>query len=193
MRRLSVLLCTTLFAVACSEPPQKEMNRAQGAIDAARAAGAEQYAPESFAAATGALQQSHAAVEQNDYRLALSFAVDALERGQAAAKDAADGKARARGEGERAAAITAEALQNLRARIAAAEALNVPARELQAARDTAAAADSALQKVRTQLSVGDYLGAGDALKGQTDAIREQIRLLDEAAAARTAKPQRRRR
>ena len=28
----------------CSEPPQKEIDRAQGAVDAARAAGAEQYA-----------------------------------------------------------------------------------------------------------------------------------------------------
>ena len=45
MRALSVvLLPLLLLATACSEPPHKELDRAQGAIDAARAAGAEQYA-----------------------------------------------------------------------------------------------------------------------------------------------------
>ena len=41
-------------SAACSEPPQKEIDRAQGAIDAARAAGAEQYA--------------HRAVHRRDHR-----------------------------------------------------------------------------------------------------------------------------
>ena len=45
-RRL--LACALLLCAACSEPPQKEIDRAQGAIDAARAAGADQYAPDDF-------------------------------------------------------------------------------------------------------------------------------------------------
>ena len=89
MPRLSALLCTIIVRAralrGCSEPPQKEIDRAQQAIDTARAAGAEQYAPESFAAATTALQQSHEAVDQRDYRLALSRAVDASDRAQEAA------------------------------------------------------------------------------------------------------------
>jgi hypothetical protein len=52
MPRLLVLLCTIALCAACSEPPQKEIDRAQGAIDAARAAGAERYATAEFAAAT---------------------------------------------------------------------------------------------------------------------------------------------
>jgi hypothetical protein len=193
MRRLSVLICTALLTVACSEPPQKEMNRAQGAIDAARAAGAERYAAESLAAANAALQQSHDAVALRDYRLALSLAVDASERAQSAAKEAADGKARARGDGERAVAGTAEALQELRARITAAEAARIPAREIEAARKTASDVELSLQKVRALLSVGDYLAASDALRVRTEAIREQIRRLDAAAAARAVKAPRRRR
>ena len=81
MPRLSVPLCAIISALvlsaACSAPPQKEIDRAQQAIDSARAAGADQYAPEAYAAATSALQQSHEAVDQRDYRLALSRAVDA--------------------------------------------------------------------------------------------------------------------
>jgi hypothetical protein len=193
MRRLSVLFCTALLVAACSEPPQKEIDRAQGALDAARAAGAEHYATDTFTAAQSALEQSQAAVEQRDYRLALSLAIDSYERAQTAAKEAADGKARARGEGERALAVTAGALQELRTRLTAAEAAKVPARELQAARKVAADAEATLQKVRATLTGGDYLMARETLKGTTDAINEQIRLLDQAAAERAARPPRRRR
>ena len=73
-------MCAVVLCAACSEPPRKEIDRAQQAIEDARRAGAEQYAPETFAAATAALQQSHEAVDQRDYRLALSRAgVDCLE------------------------------------------------------------------------------------------------------------------
>jgi hypothetical protein len=193
MRRLSVLFCTALLVAACSEPPQKEIDRAQGALDAARAAGAEHYATDTFTAAQSALEQSQAAVEQRDYRLALSLAIDSYERAQTAAKEAADGKARARGEGERALAVTAGALQELRTRLTAADAAKVPGRELQAARKVAADAEATLQKVRATLTGGDYLMARETLKGTTDAINEQIHLLDQAAAERAARPPRRRR
>jgi hypothetical protein len=193
MRRLSVLFCTALLVASCSEPPRKEIDRAQGALDAARAAGADHYATETFNAAQSALDQSQAAVEQRDYRLALSLAIDSYERAQTAAKEAADGKARARGEGERAHAVTAAALQELRTRLTAADAAKVPARELQAPRKVAADAEATLQKVRAALNGGDYRTAGETLKGTADGINEQIRLLDAAAAERAARPPRRRR
>src|ERR671918_1012146 len=90
MRRAVVAFCAFLLSTGCSEPPQKEIDRAQGAIDAARAAGAEQYAPEPFSAATTAMQQTHEAVQQRDYRLALSRATDANERALEAARQAAN-------------------------------------------------------------------------------------------------------
>src|SRR5581483_9749899 len=74
-----LLLCVTFTAACADDPPTKEMNQAQGAIDAARAAGAEQYAPEDFKAAVAALQRSHEAVTQRDYRQALNDALDARE------------------------------------------------------------------------------------------------------------------
>jgi hypothetical protein len=193
MRRLCLLACATLFAGACSEPPRKEMDRAQGAIDAARSAGAEQYAAETFRAARTALEQSEAAVAQRDYRLALSLAIDANERARAAAREAADGKAQARGQIERTIAVLEGSIKDLQARLAAAEAAKAPARELQPARATLDAAEAALQKARAALAGGDDAEAGTIARGLLEQIREQIRVLEEAAASRAAKPQPRRR
>jgi hypothetical protein len=184
MRRLPALLVMILLASGCSEPPNKEINRAQGAIDAARAAGAEEYATEAFTAATSALQQSHEAVEQRDYRLALSRAVDAYERAQDAAKLAADGKARIRSEAEMLVSTTNAAVIALDARLKAAEAAKVPARDLVQPRQTAKDAAATLQKARASIKAGAYLAAIESVKGLEPQIRTQIQALETLPPAR---------
>ena len=193
MRALSVvLLPLLLLATACSEPPHKELDRAQGAIDAARAAGAEQYAPQAFAAATSALNQAHDAVAQRDYRLALTRALDAGDRAQDAAKGAADGKARARSEAENAINAATAALGRLQGRIKT-EGPRLPRATLDAATRTHRAAELALQKARTALNTGNYLQASETVTGLEPRITAQIQAVDDAAEARPAKPPRRRR
>jgi hypothetical protein len=187
-----VLLPLLLLATACSEPPQKELDRAQGAIDAARAAGAEQYAPQAFTAATSALKQAHDAVAQRDYRLALTRALDAGDRAQDAAKGAADGKARARPEAESAINGASAALGRLQARINA-ERPRLPRGTLEAATRTHGAAELALQKARAALNTGNYLEAKETVAGLEPRITAQIQAVDAAADARPAKPPRRRR
>jgi hypothetical protein len=187
MRRLSALVVMLLLASGCSEPPNKEINRAQGAIDAARSAGAEEYATEAFTAATSALQQSHEAVEQSDYRLALLRAVDAYERAQDAAKLAADGKARARSEAETVVSAANAAALALDARLKAAEAAHMPAQELAQSRQTAKDAAAALQKARAALKSGAYLGALASVKGLEAQIHAQIRAIDELPPPRPAR------
>ena len=186
---LSVLL---LFA-ACSAPPQKEIDLAQGALDAARAAGAEQYAPQSFAAATSAMQQTREAVEQRDYRLALSRAIDAKERALEAATEAADGKARARGEADAAIAAVVTALRQLEAALESAEASRLPAKEAQGARAAGKTAEAALQKARAALERGDYLDATAATRGVSEGITKEISAVTEAVQKAPARPSRRRR
>ncbi|PYQ93511.1 MAG: hypothetical protein DMF96_29615 [Acidobacteria bacterium] len=51
---LSLAMLAAMAGAACGNPPDKEMQQAQGAIDAARAAGADQYARDEFAAAEDA-------------------------------------------------------------------------------------------------------------------------------------------
>jgi hypothetical protein len=178
MRRLFALILMILLTSGCSEPPNKEIDRAQGAIDAARAAGAEQYATEAFAAAASALQLSHEAVEQRDYRLALSRAIDAYERAQDAAKLAADGKAKARSDAETVVNAANAAALALAARLKAAETARVPPRDLVEARRTAADAAASLQKARAALKAGAYLDATATVKGLDEQIRTQIRAVE---------------
>jgi hypothetical protein len=191
MRRLSVLVVMLLLAGGCSEPPNKEINRAQGAIDAARAAGAEQYAAEEFGAATSALQQSHEAVDQRDYRLALSRAIDAYERAQDAAKASAEGQAKARSEAEQVVSMTNAAALALDARIKTAEAAHLLPRDLAPAQRTAKDAAATLQKARTDLKAGAYLEAIARVNGLDAKIRAQIKEIDSIPPARAARPARR--
>jgi hypothetical protein len=187
---LAGLLPLLLLVAACSAPPQKEIDMAQGAIDAARAAGAEQYAAEPYRAATSALQEANAAVGQRDYRLALSRALDAHERAQEAARGAADGKARARSDAEVAIVAASTALQNLQTRLKAAETARVPGRELDPAVKAAAAAGKTLQEARAALKIEDYLKARQLVTDIPAEIAKEIEAVD-AAAKKPARPVRR--
>jgi hypothetical protein len=179
-----------LLASACSEPPQKEIDHAQGALDAARAAGADQYAQDAFTAATSALQQAHDAVQQRDYKLALTRAVDANERAQEAARQAADGKAAARSRSEALLHSTASALDLLQGRIKAAETVRAVAKDLQPVRKAADDAASAMQEARAEVTGGRYLQASETLEGLRSRITAQIRAVEQLTEARTAKPSR---
>jgi hypothetical protein len=190
MPRLSVVLCAVVCAIgstACSAPPQKEIDRAQQAIDAARTAGADRYAPEAYTAATAALQQSHEAVDQRDYRLALSRAVDATDRAQEATRAAAENKAKARGANEVAVNKANAALMQLEARVKAAEAARVPPRELVPARSAIKDAQASLQKARTLLAAENYPAVTEAVDGLEEQIRSEIRVVEAAITLRTVR------
>ena len=97
--RLSACILAAVLVTACGgDPPNKEMDQAQGAIDAARAAGADRYATTEYTAANDALTRAQDAVGQRDYRQALNEALDSREHAQNAAREAADTKAQLRGE-----------------------------------------------------------------------------------------------
>lgn len=184
---LSAITCAVAFTVACSAPPQKEIDRAQQAVDAARAAGAEQYAPDSFAEATAALQQSHEAVNQRDYRLALSRAVDASDRAQEAARAATENKAKARSQAEAAVNAVNALVMHLQARLKVAEEVRVPSRELAPPRAALKETEGALQKARALLAAANYAAAIQAVSGSDSRIRSESRVVEAAITLRTAR------
>jgi hypothetical protein len=185
------LICALVFCAACSAPPQKEIDRAQGAIDAARAAGADQYATDAFNAATSALHQAHEAVQQRDYRLALSRALDANERALEAAKEGANGKARARGEAEGLLSMTATSIKQLQTKVKAAESARLPAAQLERGRRLRADADRVLQEARAAVKEGNYLAAMKRTQELQPKITAEIKAIDDAIEARGARTKRR--
>jgi hypothetical protein len=193
MRCVAAALPILLVCLGCSEPPQKEIDRAQGAIEAARAAGAEQYAPEPFTAAAEAMRETHDAVQERDYRLALSRAIDANERALEAATLAADEKARARAEAESAIARVETSIRQLDERLKIAIVSKLTAAELTPAREIRAEADGALQEARARATDGDYPPVTAAMNGMPERITEAIRTLNEAIDAREGRGARPRR
>jgi len=177
---LSLAVAAAIAGGGCGDPPDKEMQQAQGAIDAARAAGADQYAHDEFAAAEDALKRAHDAVEQRDYRQALNAALDARERAQTAAKESVNGKAKARVDGEAALAAATTALADARARLKTAESGRAGARSVSAARSAIGSEEHAVQEARTAFEKGDYRAAIEKATAATAHLRASTRDLDAA-------------
>jgi hypothetical protein len=166
-RRLAVIF--VILSAGCAEPPSKEMNQAQGAIDAARAAGADRFAAAEFGAATDALKRSEEAVAAGDYRQALSHAIDSRERAQNAAKLAVEGRADARGQAERGISEVATLLSQAQAQLK-----NQASRPLRGPRATVASVDKMLQEARAALAKEDYAGVTTALNGAAARLRAAL-------------------
>ncbi len=199
MVRRSVLplsaILLSLLIVACSEPPNKELHQAQGAIDAARAAGAAIYAPEELKGAVDALTRAQDAVGQRDYRLALNNALDSRERAQAAAKRAADERAAARSDAERLLADTTAAISVASVRLRAAEDADTPAQGTATLRAAIETARNATEAAGNALAKQDYLGARQQLQGVSRAVAAAVESVPPppppTPPARSARPRRR--
>jgi HAMP domain-containing protein len=179
-----------LLSAGCAEPPSKEMNQAQGAIDAARAAGADRFAASELAAATDALKRSEEAVAAGDYRQALSHAIDSRERAQHAAKVAVDGRADARGQAERAISEVATLLSRAETQLKDPDIVRTNGRTLRGPRATLAKRDTLLQEARSALAREDYATVGKALNGAAAELQAALAQID--AAASPGLPRRRR-
>jgi hypothetical protein len=152
----ALVVGVALVASACGDPPDREMQQAQGAIDAARAAGAETYAVEQFNSAQQALKDAQVAVDAGDYRLALSHAVDSRDWAQQAARTAADGLAAARVEADRAITRLSDAIEAARASMKTAGAGRPQAKVVAAVGETLSHADEQLQEARTAFDSANY-------------------------------------
>ena len=191
--RVCVLLALCLavgLTIGCGgEPPEKEIQQAQSAVDAAAAAGADTYAAEEFAAATLALTNAKTAVEQRDYRLALNDALDSRERAQNAAKEAAAAKAAARATAEVALSEADAALTGAQAKLKAAEERKLPARVLGAPRSAITTAATNLQEAHAAFDQGRFVDVPAKAKAATALLTAPLEQLEAAVAA----PVRRRR
>ena len=182
-RAWALLALLVLFTTACGDPPDKEMQQAQGAIDAARAAGAAVYAAEALAAAQLALTRAEEAVSARDYRLALNHALDSRQRAQDAAKLAADGMAATRVEADRSITRAAMGVEAMRARLKSPDVPRLPARTVSAVRASVADADRLVQEARAAQDRGDFKAAQTAATDANATLSTATKDLEDAAAA----------
>ena len=178
-----VCACLAVFLTACATPPTKEMREAQDAIDAARTAGAEQYAPTQYTAAVALLDQAQEAVDAGDSRLALSHALDARQRAQTASTEAATQKVVARREAERALNAVAADIEELDHQLEAARAARIPAGQMADSRMRRAAMGTAVQEARATLAKEEYLAAREAAEKLTAQVHQAIEEIEAALAA----------
>lgn len=182
-RACSLIIAPVLAAAALAcggDPPDKEMQQAQGAIDAARAAGADHYAHEEFTAAQDALKHANDAVNDRDYRRALNYALDSRERAQNAAAMAADGKAAARVDADRAINAATSAVNELAQKLKPA-----PSRQRASSPPRKALADGerTLQEAREAFGKADYLTARKKAAEAREAVAAAAKALDASAGA----------
>ena len=189
MRRLrpqiALLISFLLLAAAgCSEPPQKEIDQAQAAVDLAKNADAERFAADEYTAATTALAKARAAVDQRDYRQALSYAIDARQRAQSALRQAADEKTRVRKAAEALYGEIATRANRLQALLRAADAAHAGSKELREPRATLAEARKALQEASAAISLGNYEQGSKSLtevRGKLDAAMKDAEKIPQPA------------
>lgn len=181
-------LACLLVAVAgaCTSPPHKEMDQAQGAIDAARAAGADRYAPTEFAAANTALKNANDAVQQGDYRLALNHAIDSRDQAQNAARVAADTRAKLRGDVERSMAEVTALVAQVRAWIASPASARTP-RTRRIAQQVATQSAAEVQKAGSAVQAEDYAGAQKVLTESKERLQKVLPAVPSAAGAQSTR------
>jgi hypothetical protein len=173
MRRLTAcsLLCGLLLSACTDDPPDKERQQAEGAVQAALAAGADIYAPAELRDARSALTKYDEAVAQHDYRLALNNALEARDRSYEAVKQAGNKKAELRSRADRL-VVDLDALLTVAAnRLAAGGASGPAAERLRASRD---AARTALQEARTQIAKQEYPAVVEKLTRVGEALRHDL-------------------
>ena len=157
--RAAVLVVAAVVAAvvasACAAPPEKELSTAAGALDAARAAGAAEFAPEALARAEHTLTRANAAVAERDYRSALSHALEADLQAQAAARAAAEGRVKARVEADARLDAFATRIDDVETLLAAPEAKRVPAAARRQAQRAVARALQVLPEARAALERGE--------------------------------------
>ena len=187
VRPLRAWVLALLLLTACGTPPHKEIDQAQGAIDAARAAGADRLATEEYNAAIASLKLANDAVGQRDYRLALNHALESREHAQNAARLAAETHGRLRGEVERSLAEVTALIAQANGRLTTAERTRVSRRIVTAARQSLATVNSDVQKAGAAVQAQNFTAAQALLSGAKQRISQVITRLDTAMRGQNAR------
>lgn len=183
--RLCAVLAVSLIALGCGEPPQREIDQAQAAIEVAVSAGAERFATEALVSARTALMQARDAVNQRDYKLALSHALDSREKAQTATRAAGEARTALRQKVE--ASLAAVTALHEKALAAVADAKGLPRARLRRLRAAESKLSESLQEARAAVEAEEYDTAQTRLARLTTEIEALLAEVQGPPAAQSSR------
>ena len=186
--RAATWLCAllALCAAGCAEPPTKEIDQAQAAIEVAVASGAERFAADDLAGARTALVQARDAVSQREYKLALGHALASRERAQTATRATAEAKVTLKRETQ-AALADAMALQARAQRLIATAPAGAARTRARRARTLHNRLTASVQEARAAVEAGDDLKASAQLPGLKTELEKLVAELEGPAPAQSSR------
>lgn len=179
LRARPVLLALPwLVLCACDQPPTKELQAAEAALQKAKDAGAPTYVAERFQEAEAALAAARRKTAEKDYRGALSSANEASEKARAAAQAAGPAKTLARSAAETALAEIQAVLEEVATVRQEASDAKLPDEAFAETAPRAEELHAAVAAINKQLDDGDILGSQKAaleLKSKSSGLAEAFR------------------
>ena len=156
-------------------------------LAAAKAAGAERYASDTYRAASEAYRLANEAVGTGDYRLALNRALESRDHAQRASRTAEDLQSRARADATAALTEVTGLLARTTADVTAAEQARAPKRLVREARDALTTAHADVQEAGATIRTGDYAAASAALAAVKERVEKVQAMIGEHRAVQPAK------
>jgi len=191
------LLALPLLIWGCSKPPEVEMQKAQAALAAAKAAEAQQYAPRSLAAAQDTLNAAMAEKQQQDAKFVLfrryeksrQQMVRAEGLAQKAEADAKAEKERVRQEVSSQLSMAASELEAVKVAFQNAPKGKGNKAELALIEAELQSVEAPYAEAKAEFDAGRFLTA----KPKVAAVREQIKRINDEIAAAAALAQQKKR
>ena len=193
-KRIAVVLAlfALLVFIGCAKPPEQEIQKANSSIEAARAAEAEEYVPESFQVAMDTLNAANAAKQEADGKFALfrsyskakALYVSADALAAKAVQDAAAEKERVKQEVAGLLTQAKAVLDSANAALAKAPKGKGSKADIELIKNDLAAAQASFDDANNDFNAGKYKVAKAKVEA---AMQKSQAVIDEIAAAKAKK------
>jgi hypothetical protein len=193
-KKIAVVLAVfaLLVFIGCAKPPQQDIQNASTAMDAAKAAEAEEYVPDSYQTAMDTLNAANAAKQEADGKFALfrsyskakALYVSAAALANKAAEDAAAEKERVKEEVTGLLTQATAVLDTANAALAKAPKGKGSKADIELIKNDLAAAQASFDDANNDFNAGQYKTAQAKV---TAAMQKAHAVIDEIAAAKAKK------
>ena len=156
---VGLILSVAFVFAGCAKPPTQELDAAQAALDEAKKAEADIYAPDVYRSASDALNEARAKVEQKDYEGAKASALQAKQLADSSRTQAETNKRTTRDEAQALVNRVSSGLTDARTALNNAPKGKGADGDLDQLRSDLGQAEASLSDARNSLNAGKYKDA----------------------------------